>query len=285
MKQSFKHLLLLLALIPAFTAAENYFVDGACWEYYGEAEESGVTVAFDQVYTIEGTATVGDYECLNLFLYSTFSPEPGMVPKKKFVTYVRTEGEKVFFLPDPDTEQWALLYDFSLEPGEYCTVGTLLCSPISFDNEVTCLERFVSEPYGGVTAMKVDDRFPDEDPYEVARENVWLVGIGSTEDLNQNFGYHARYGSATGWLVRFTVNGEEICALKTYTPDNAGITNVEAERPAFTVNGLTVSADTPFALYGIDGRMVAQGSASITVAAHGLYVALTPRGASKVLVR
>lgn len=103
----------LILLTPLFVAAENYFVEGAKWTYYN------VNHSIPTIYSIEGTDFKAGYECHNLYSNLFLGAE------KTIITLIRTEGDKVYYLHDPDATEWDLLYDFGLEEGEVCEISWL----------------------------------------------------------------------------------------------------------------------------------------------------------------
>lgn len=206
-----KHLFLLaLILAPLGMAAENYFVEGAKWTIYGSSPKP-------ETFTLEGTEFKAGYECHNL--YRTL--ESG---ERILATVVRAEGDKVYFLHDPDETEWDLLYDFGLEEGEECEVSWLYELLYSswpnwlvenFTREklrrkVVCTKKTTLPEFGGATVLYIEDvdaKAKGEEP--LSDRNFWIVGMGNPYSVDINCDYHVM-PVGVGGLMTFDVNGEEI---------------------------------------------------------------------------
>lgn len=109
-----KLLLFAATLLPTVAAADNYFVDGACWttEISGNdgtdgtpyCHLSGTKICGDTI--IDGVSALKVYDDYNL------------------TAIIRVDGDKVYTLSYNGTGyQWRLAYDFSLKEGDFCEIG------------------------------------------------------------------------------------------------------------------------------------------------------------------
>ncbi len=81
----------LMALTPLMSAG-NAFVDGTVWEMVSRSSDPFIEPGHYK-YEIDGVPEVGGYEALQLF-------EDWSADNAKFVAFVRTEGDKVYFAWD-----------------------------------------------------------------------------------------------------------------------------------------------------------------------------------------
>lgn len=167
-------------LVPLMASAENYLVDGARCVYQGIRID---TEEYLHGFCIDGTETALGQVCLRFCdLYGNL------------LTLIRTEDEKVYFLHHPSDTEWSLLYDFSLQPGDRCTVTDLDYEAFANDDpekyprrtfDVVCLDRVRLQGYGDNDVLIMDDADCDgKNQFTVG--NKWVVGFGNPAGITEN---------------------------------------------------------------------------------------------------
>lgn len=165
-----KLLLLSLAfccLLPNASAYENYIHEGTTWVI-----QSSTDVTPEGVYSkacevkINGTENIGGYEALRVVSGS----------KENFVTYLRTEGDRVYFSMDGTPDSWRLAYDFGLQPGETCE-AFLIDDDWEVKYSVRCKRIYESPDNPGIELMDV------EDTENHLVQVTWIRGLGSLSGL------------------------------------------------------------------------------------------------------
>ena len=194
---------------------QNAFRIGTQWE---ESYQHTISPPFETHYTItslENPTVQFGHDCLDVYRWDMANPA-----EKVLSTRVRCEVNKVYYQLTPDTDEWVLLYDFGLQPGEECTVG-LLTTFSDKSHEVIycdlrCVERTTSEEYGGVSCLVLDELKENPDGSEVSRGiGVWLDGIGGVRGFGANAYFRA--SGVSGELLRVSNGDEELCCLNGYT--------------------------------------------------------------------
>lgn len=295
----------LLALLPLAGNAENYFCEGTEWITRGNPWywlEDGEKI--DERYSIKGTCTLGEYECVKLW-----HEELNNVDSKILVSPLRVEGDKVFFPLDKAGENWMLLYDFGLEEGEGCYVGELneYVSWESRGDDWDCQKAYVKHMWfdvansisrPGMCIAVYDSEAEALANVTTHNHGTWVRGIGGEWGPLNNTKLSG-YGGAQPSYLRIASNDEELYRHPDYMNpeytdgDPAAIDGVAAgEKPGVAISGreLTVSGLEPGALVtvtAIDGRTVAtrratDGTARLTLPAAGHFIVSAPGLTRKV---
>ena len=212
-----KLLLAFAALLPFGSAAENYFVNGMQWELKAFSAPSPSPQSWNVLQYLNGNDFVAGKECLKF--YSGIVEENKPVP---LLTYIHTDGDKVYFLAlkpgeDRDNGVWTLLYDFSLAPGEQTSIGYMTWNDASYNPErssvITCISEVGARPDSdGNTIMLMSEAMPGTTatPDGDKETNRWIKGIGSVYGVCANGGYYLD-GAGSSVLVRATLNGKVLC--------------------------------------------------------------------------
>lgn len=173
---------LMLMVSTAAVAAEspNYFRPGTIWIY--EASSVGPGSMTKEVSEWTGQEMeIGGFKAMEMWRkYGDQTP--------RLMTYLRVDGDKVYFLTDKDGSDWRLLYDFSLQSGDDCTVWWFNGS-IEYDNispiaeYLVCDEIMANNCADSVAQMKMLN-FHSKDDYEnepedYLQKSVWLKGVGN----------------------------------------------------------------------------------------------------------
>lgn len=210
-----KKYLLALALLPALASAENYFTEGTVWNYLGLASAIGEESFGITTYSLEGTQTVGGYECSNLYRVHDHNPAT-----RTFVALIRTEGDKVLFLRSEEDTEWLTLYDFSLTLGESVLVTPIYAGGWNDTNYVECISEGVAEKYGDFPKInilgkdEISDRTREE--WSDSYLNMWLRGVGGTSRLDIDVAYDGICGYSYDTLLNVTANGTTVCQHSDY---------------------------------------------------------------------
>lgn len=167
--------------------AFDMFTVGAQWvELLGSLGGNGQYTSWKSTVYIDSVETIEGEECLKVM-------EKGEEGDSRFMTYLKTTGDKVWFMNNTDTQEWSLLYDFGLQSGEATTVATASfptsSSSIPIEYEVVCVGIESDYDNSGIERMKIE--VYDKDEYdsvsdqelEPIQEGYWLKGIGSETGL------------------------------------------------------------------------------------------------------
>lgn len=233
-------------LASAEVQAFDMFTVGAQWVCGSFGTGSSTpTEGTDTVY-IESNALVDGVECLRVMRKSDNGGEP------HFLTYLRKEGEKIWFMNNLDTKEWSLLYDFGLQSEESTTVSTISFPTSSssrpWETDVRCIgvEKDSNNP--DVERMNIE--LSRESWGNYTEEGSWLKGIGSTAGLIGNV--HFGMTGFTTWLISASTPADGVVYLR----EAAGVSEVSGE---------SVKDDSAYDMLGrkievpVSGQMYIQG--------------------------
>lgn len=210
----------------------------------------------------------------------------GTPDSDRFLTYVRTEGDRVYFLPDSESTEWMLLYDFGLDVDGECEVAI---PSFRWSDDYTphiapvrCIDKGDAADFDNLPSITLADASIELG--KASYEGTWLLGIGSVAGVE--YGTYFCMDGIGGELWKVTLADETVV----YHNKTLGIADVAAcdGCPEVTVSGrtITVKADEPARIYGIDGRSLGAAPAgTFSVASAGCYIVATRTGATKVMVR
>ena len=185
-------LIFLTIFIPFVMNSKNYFKDGMEWRTLVWGTHEPVPTYGMETVTLEKSA---DNDMLKMYRYSDND-----ISDRKFVAFVRTDGDKVFFKVDEsDTSEWYLMYDFGLKPGEGCYIY----SPrVVSENKSPFVKMYlkcvnVLTDAGGWDIMTLEE-YEDDSCQEIPGHNIsvtWIKGLSSTRGVLWNNRFNSDGGS------------------------------------------------------------------------------------------
>lgn len=294
-----------MALLPFALKAKEYsvsevFVEGTCWNtgwagIVQKPDGSLETSKSEQYMLLEGVEEVNGYKAMKLWKVS--GKDFG---DKEFLMFVRTDGEKVYFLEDKSRDDWGLLYDFEPSYGKACTYTTLDSHGYRDDTYPLVYIGSWSGDHSyneqGLETMRFISQWDFDPDSEYGPEHgetaghydmEWVKGVGSVYGL---LDYHLTVGFTS--TLGKVWNGDKVFYDITRPTD---IATTESEEPVITVIGKTglitgVPEGTSVEAYSVEGRAVARVSgacdgATVTFPGAGVYVLRIAGQSYKVLVR
>lgn len=197
---------MIAALLPFMASADNFFRNGMTWEYEVEADGPSEYPVRHTIYKLVGDTVVDGYDSTRMYMEEVEYESP-----TKFLAFIRTEGDKVYFKLDYPEEEWSLLYDFGLKAGDETYVDWLTSFPDAGNRHlvkwVSCLKVEESVEYSGMETMVMANEYSDE-MFDFSF-GEWLNGIGSTFLLCYGSGFGMSGGASR--LTKASMNGETIC--------------------------------------------------------------------------
>lgn len=270
--------------ISASALADNQFKPGTRWTYYSDVDCSGsIEDPLINIFTLGEAGEHFDTECMPLYRGS-LTGDGGQTLE----TYVKTEGDKVYFLADTRGQDWRLWYDFSLREGDEVTVWS---RPIGFDETsastcngivVRCTGRDSDSDYNGWPTIKfvAAPIAAADDPDAFTVEGDWLNGIGTSGYLTHTVSQI--FDGTPIWLVKVTRGDEVVCERKVWSASKDSIINDDTQ---FIVDGRTVNAIDEVSVYDADGSLVARRRGEVELPDAGFYIVNTPNASAKIIVR
>lgn len=260
-------LLIIMALLPLVVSAENYFRNGMQWEYELQADGPAEYPVSHTIYSLVGDTVVDGYASTGMYVEEIEYAVP-----PKFLAFIRTEGDKVFFKYDYPEEEWALLYDFGMKPGDETNVDCISSTPGTyrkhFSDWVACWNVVESNDYPGVESFVMANKYSTED--DDYTQGEWLDGIGSTFLLTYGAGFGLSGGGSK--LVRASMDGETVC-----------------ESRKAKLESVKIDCDET-AVLSLDGRVIYRGvrksdSLAGMVCESGIYIIKTGDTVRKTAIR
>ncbi len=258
--------LLMATFLPMALGAENFFKEGTKWVVHEYASiYPPELVNSRKVISLEKYA---DGENKSLGFYYSYTPdvETTVFSEPQFFAYVKVEGNKVYFKPNrPNANEWLLLYDFDLKPGEgaYHYLAWGIVNPSNPDPQRTylkCVGIDVDPNYPEWEMMSFEEYF--DESCEVRLNGLigpkyWIKGLSSVRGVTWNSGLELDGGGAT--LLEVTC-GDRII----YKDKAASIQEVGNPTPVkIRVDGLTLSVSdasglNSMSVYTPSGTLIAQ---------------------------
>ena len=232
------------------TSATNYFgVEGVNWMVAKKAGVGSSDTADILDISMKSTHNVGGRDCMMIGIQG----EEEYVPVGEIVT----EGEKVYFY-DGMQEEWLLMYDFSLQPGDGCII---------YGTNGLMLTNHSDHPRYMVECLSIED-IPDTElemmtlniwPYDinggledVTYEVQWIRGLGSTVCPYDN---DTPFLNVDDYYVReITLNGEIL-----YSNYAAGVLTPsvsEEDSVIYDILGRRVTVPVAGNIYIRDGKKI-----------------------------
>ncbi len=268
-------------LMPLMAYCESYFKDGTRWvvEYFGTSTPEGVQWA--ETYSLQTTPDSDGKNALGLFV----EKEPGAEPD--LITFIKTEGEKVFFGNTTDNN-WYLLYDFGLNIDDTCTVYNLPRKPGEAPEAVVvkCLDIDTWDNSLNWPTMTLG--IFEESSSDFERPDKWLPGLGARTGVVENtmFGMDG-LGS---WISEVWSDNELVyrCSLS-----SANQINIEENQDLIRLHDGTLhinsASDTTCNIFSADGTLletlnVAANGTTLPLPAKGVYIVAIGSRSYKVMV-
>ena len=261
-----------MAVLPMLIFGQECFTNGTEWKMMIRSIEYQPKTSFE-ISKLDGMVNIDGYEAFKM--YSEYENKPD---SKTLLYYVRKENDKVFFkLPDDNSEEWYLMYDFGLAVGEGCYIYNPTFT-ISFKKLYKTYLKCISitkDETSDNTIMGMEEY--KDDTFELLRgEGEWIKGISSILGINYNTGFGMTGGG--GRLIEAR-NGNHVF----YSYDTSSISQASHTTPLrYRVDGLNINlsgteAGDNIQVYYTNGALLgnfaAKGnSINIRVPNSGVYV-------------
>ena len=260
-----------MAVLPMLIFGQECFTNGTEWKMMIRSIEYQPKTSFE-ISKLDGMVNINGYDAFKM--YSEYENKPD---SKTLLYYVRTENDKVFFkLPDDDSEEWYLMYDFGLAVGEGCYIYNPTFT-ISFKKLYKTYLKCISitkDETSDNTIMGMEEY--KDDTFELLRgEGEWIKGISSTLGINYNTGFGMTGGEFRLIEVK---NGDRVF----YSDNTTSISKVSNAPLRYRVDGLNINlsgtevSDNIQVYYtngALLGNFTANGnSINISVPNSGVYV-------------
>ena len=229
-----------------------------------------------QIEKLDGMVNIDGYDALKMYCEYESIPD-----SKTLLSYVRTEGDKVFFrLPDDDSGTWYLMYDFGLVRGEGC----YLYCPLYTDKEnnntplkdyFKCIS-WTKDETSGIYIMDAEEYEDNTCTGLILDGPRWFDGISSIRGISSNIGLGMRAGSFPQLIE--VKNGDRVF----YSDNTTSISKVSNTPLRYRVDGLNINlsgtevGDNIQVYYtsgALLGNFTAKGnSIDISVPNSGMYI-------------
>ena len=260
-----------MAVLPMLIFGQECFTNGTEWKMMIKSIEPQPKTSIE-ISKLDGMVNIDGYEAFKM--YSEYENKPD---SKTLLYYVRKENDKVFFkLPDDDSEEWYLMYDFGLAVGEGCYIYNptfTINDKELYKTYLKCISITKDETSGN-TIMGMEEY--KDDTFELLRgEGEWIKGISSTLGINYNTGFGRTGGEFRLIEVK---NGDRVF----YSDNTTSISKVSNAPLRYRVDGLNINlsgtevSDNIQVYYtngALLGNFTANGnSINISVPNSGVYV-------------
>ena len=260
-----------MAVLPMLIFGQECFTNGTEWKMMIRSIEYQPKTSFE-ISKLDGMVNINGYDAFKM--YSEYENKPD---SKTLLYYVRTENDKVFFkLPDDDSEEWYLMYDFGLAVGEGCYIYNPTFT-ISFKKLYKTYLKCISitkDETSDNTIMGMEEY--KDDTFELLRgEGEWIKGISSTLGINYNTGFGRTGGEFRLIEVK---NGDRVF----YSDNTTSISKVSNAPLRYRVDGLNINlsgteVSDKIQVYYTNGALLGNftangNSINISVPNSGVYV-------------
>ena len=281
--------MLALMMFPMLAAAKNYFVEGMKWETLLTSMVNPYPT-YSLVYdVIDGEETVAGYTAMKLYEYEYDYGEDS----HKLKAYLRTEGDKVYFLnPQIDAEKWFLLYDFGLKKGDGCYIynGGYVSGDSNepYKSYIECTDIIMNNDYGFSVMCLEEGKSPDVVGTKLATHGVWIKGIGAVTGLLYNNRFETQGGPGTR-LVSAKMYNKVVYNSEWTSIDDASMGSIEVKTDGLSIMVENIEIPTILALYSSDGfclcrKSVQSGNTEFVVPTDGLYLLKIGNVTKKIFV-
>ncbi len=173
---------ILLLAIPLLMAGQTYLKDGMKLRTRIIGTHDPTLSVGYQVATIEQLE-----EGNNFNVYKSHKAD---LSDNELIAVIKTEDSKVFFrLHDSNNDEWYLLYDFGLKPGEGCYVYSPRASSTPYKTYVKCVGIVDNFESTELTALQLEEYLDDSCDF-LDGQGFWLKGLSSTNGFLQNNGFN-----------------------------------------------------------------------------------------------
>ena len=260
-----------MAVLPMLIFGQECFTNGTEWKMMIKSIEPQPKTSIE-ISKLDGMVNIDGYEAFKM--YSEYENKPD---SKTLLYYVRKENDKVFFkLPDDDSEEWYLMYDFGLAVGEGCYIYNptfTINDKELYKTYLKCISITKDETSDN-TIMGMEEY--KDDTFELLRgEGEWIKGISSTLGINYNTGFGMTGGEFRLIEVK---NGDRVF----YSDNTTSISKVSNAPLRYRVDGLNINlsgtevSDNIQVYYtngALLGNFTANGnSIDISVPNSGMYI-------------
>ena len=260
-----------MVVLPMLIFEQECFTNGTEWKMMIRSIEYQPKTSFE-ISKLDGMVNINGYDAFKM--YSEYENKPD---SKTLLYYVRTENDKVFFkLPDDDSEEWYLMYDFGLAVGEGCYIYNPTFT-ISFKKLYKTYLKCISitkDETSDNTIMGMEEY--KDDTFELLRgEGEWIKGISSTLGINYNTGFGRTGGEFRLIEVK---NGDRVF----YSDNTTSISKVSNAPLRYRVDGLNINlsgteVSDKIQVYYTNGALLGNftangNSINISVPNSGVYV-------------
>ena len=260
-----------MAVLPMLIFGQECFTNGTEWKMMIRSIEYQPKTSFE-ISKLDGMVNIDGYEAFKM--YSEYENKPD---SKTLLYYVRKENDKVFFkLPDDNSEEWYLMYDFGLAVGEGCYIYNPTFT-ISFKKLYKTYLKCISitkDETSDNTIMGMEEY--KDDTFELLRgEGEWIKGISSTLGINYNTGFGRTGGEFRLIEVK---NGDRVF----YSDNTTSISKVSNAPLRYRVDGLNINlsgteVSDKIQVYYTNGALLGNFTANgnsidISVPNSGMYI-------------
>lgn len=273
-------LLLLYFLGTGIVSAQNYFQPGTTW-FYSVVPWWPDVYSDDTIQLIEAVNQDGE-KCFQEKIHNISPTVVGTPPNEQFVPvekdymgdYVKVDGAKIYACsPQSEKAEWRLVYDFSLEQGQGCSIPARIHKihldlegyPIE-DYDCDCFFKYEEDAYLEQYAtefMKInvyESEAESADEANAIWTEYWLKGLGGRDFFISPREYHIpRDGGWDGFSYpklqcATAANGDVIVKDSDWT----GIEEVSADR-----------VETEAVYYDLSGRRIERPANGIFIEKKG----------------
>ncbi|WP_337388706.1 hypothetical protein [Prevotella sp.] len=260
-----------MVVLPMLIFGQECFTNGTEWKMMIKSIEPQPKTSIE-ISKLDGMVNIDGYEAFKM--YSEYENKPD---SKTLLYYVRKENDKVFFkLPDDDSEEWYLMYDFGLAVGEGCYIYNPTFT-ISFKKLYKTYLKCISitkDETSDNTIMGMEEY--KDDTFELLRgEGEWIKGISSTLGINYNTGFGRTGGEFRLIEVK---NGDRVF----YSDNTTSISKVSNAPLRYRVDGLNINlsgteVSDKIQVYYTNGALLGNftangNSINISVPNSGMYI-------------
>ena len=219
-----------MVVLPMLIFGQECFTNGTEWKMMIRSIEYQPKTSFE-ISKLDGMVNIDGYEAFKM--YSEYENKPD---SKTLLYYVRKENDKVFFkLPDDNSEEWYLMYDFGLAVGEGCYIYNptfTINDKELYKTYLKCISITKDETSDN-TIMGMEEY--KDDTFELLRgEGEWIKGISSTLGINYNTGFGRTGGEFRLIEVK---NGDRVF----YSDNTTSISKVSNTPLRYRVDGLNIN--------------------------------------------
>ena len=267
-------------------AGENYFVEGATWIYKSSTTSYPTIPGTTHKLWLEAEQEIAGHKAMPMWgvqIAADKEVDDGKEHTPKIVTYVHTDGDKVYYLADEKTEEWWLIYDFGIKPGnDISFMGYLWPFGENKNFSATCTDVHPMDGAEDLTLIKLKDNdMPDLDSEESIE---WIAGVGNTAGPLYNW-FSPILDGWVSTLLEMSVGDRIIYRMPGYTGVNGVI---DASNAEIKVTNHEISVIAPdnadIAIYDISGKAYHATGDQIFRVPAGLYIVAVNGRQHKVMV-